>query len=1429
MDFYVIRERTQKKDSREIYPEFIVKRSKDLMIRGRSFYAVWNPETGLWSTDEYDVQTLVDKDLWAYKDKLQTDDQVSVKTMSGFSSNSWLQFRNYIGHVSDNYKQLDEALTFADTKVTKEDYISRRLPYSLSHGDCPAFKEILETLYDEEEARKILWCIGSVVAGDSKRIQKFAVMFGDPGSGKGTILEIVQQLFPGYCVSFNAKDLTSSSNQFSTEIFKSNPLVAIDPDADLSRIEDNTKLNTIVSHEIMLMNEKHKPTYNGRANCFLFLGSNKPVKITDAKSGVIRRLIDISPSGRKIAPRRYHQLRKQIGFELGAIAQYCLDIYSDMGEYYYENYKPLNMMFKTDEFFNFVEDCFSTFKSQDGVSLKAAYAMYKEYCEDSGAPFKLQKYKFREELKNYFRHFDDQARVDGKQIRSWYSGFRTDKFEQNGLGERKQEEKEEVWVCPEWLRLESQHSLLDDILADQPAQYADDGNKEHPLKYSWANVKTLLRELDTSKLHHVKTPLNLICVDFDKKDAEGKKNKLLNLKAASEWKETYAELSKGGEGLHLMYWYEGDVNRLKSIFGEDIEIKVFRGNASLRRRVSQCNAIPIATLTGGLPLKEERKKDDVINYMAVENEKELKKLIVNQIEQNLRKEVHGNTTQSINFIRKILDDAYGQPLPYDVTELRPRVLALANHSSHNASYCVTQVSQMHFQSKDLEEPVSLADMSYEDERIVFFDIEVFPNLVVICYKFLGDSQCFRLINPKSQDLEHFLRLKLVGFNNLRYDNFILWGIYTGKTVAEIYELSQALISGSRNAGSQEAKNISYTDIFDFLSKKQSLKKWEIALGFHHQELGLRWDKEVPEDLWNLVAEYCENDVRATEALWLSKQGQADWKAREILADISGLTVNDSTNSHTTRIIFGGNRHPQNEFNYRNMGDMSQEKLMDISPDLSLDPAYTRFTAEGKPIFPGYTYDAGKSLYRGEEVGEGGYVYAEPGIHRNVALLDIASMHPSSIVAENLFGDTYTQRFKDILQSRIYIKHKDFDSAKGLFDGKLAPYLDDPNQAKALSGALKIAINSVYGLTSASFDNPFRDIRNRDNIVAKRGALFMVNLKHEVQNRGFTVAHIKTDSIKIPNATPEIIQFVFEYGKLYGYTFEHEATYEKMCLVNNAVYIAKYAAEEDCRKQYGYIPEKNVVTGDFEPWTATGTQFQVPYVFKTLFSKEPVTFDDLCETKAVTTALYLDMNEGLPDVSEYEKELAKCKKEWNKAVKQNAAFPDSEEARQLSDKMAALREQIAPGHKYLFVGKTGRFCPVQLGAGGGLLCREKEGEYFAATGAKEYRWLEAETVRTLGMEKDIDRDYFDALVNEAVDAIDAYGDFELFVSDTKPSADVPPWQNPCGDMKYKTCFDCPHYHPIDSITIDDEVMGGDCKLHHSCDLDYDLGSSFFELN
>ena len=397
------------------------------------------------------------------------------------------------------------------------------------------------------------------------------------------------------------------------------------------------------------------------------------------------------------------------------------------------------------------------------------------------------------------------------------------------------------------------------------------------------------------------------------------------------------------------------------------------------------------------------------------------------------------------------------------------------------------------------------------------------------------------------------------------------------------------------------------------------------------------------------------------------------------------------------------------------------------------------------------------------------------MYTNVALLDIASMHPHSVIAEKLFGDEYTKNFEDLVHARIYIKHKEFDKAKSLFNGKLAKYLNDKDTAKKLSQALKIAINSVYGLTSANFDNPFRDIRNKDNIVAKRGALFMINLKHAVQEKGYIVAHIKTDSIKIPNATPEIIKFVTEYGKLYGYNFEHEATYDRMCLVNDAVYIARYSSIEKCYKLFGkdYVESNEDICKENKEnpgkWTATGAQFAVPYVFKTLFSKEDIVFEDMCETKSVAKGdLYLDMNFNLPDVSEYENELDKLRKSFKETCDGKIVKPDDFDSMNsvpgtFTDERDRLKNEISKGHNYIFVGRVGQFCPIKPDKGGGILYRCDNQKYYAVTGTKGYRWLESEVVKTLGKEADIDRSYYDKLVNDAVENISQYGDFTWFVA------------------------------------------------------------------
>ena len=1302
MDFFQIRtkEPRSSKGTVEVYPDFTVGRAKDLMVQGQSFYAVWDETTGLWSRDEYTVQILVDEEIRRYAENLENNGvPCTPKYLYSFSTNGWKQFRTFMKNVSDNSHPLDTKVTFANTDVKKSDYASRRLTYNLAPGDMSAYEELISLLYTDEERAKFEWAIGAIIAGDAKKIQKFLVFYGAPGTGKSTVMDIVYKLFGGlvvdggYVATFDAKALVGNNNGFSTSAFKDNPLVAIQHDGDLSRIEDNTKLNSIVSHEIMPINEKYKAVYDTKINALLFMGTNKPVRISDSKSGLIRRLIDVHPTGKKHNVERYFELIAQVDFELGAIANHCLEVYKSMGKNFYNAYRPLDMMLQTDMFFNFIEAYYDVFKSQNSTTLKQAWEFYKEYSEEANLEYKLQMIKFREELKNYFSEYHERIIMDGSSIRKYYSGFVAQPF------------KTPLAQDPKTfsLVLEETTSLFDEVFADVPAQYGKSGDT--PSKY-WTNeerlidgemktprpdqvINTTLKDLDTSKIHFVKVPENHIVIDFDLKDEDGNKSLARNLEAASQWPATYAELSKSGGGVHLHYTYDGDTGELATSYSEGIEVKVYRGGASLRRKLSKCNNVAIATISSGLPFKE---KKAMIDQKTLQSEKGLRDLIA----RNLRKEIHPGTKSSMDFIAKILDDAYKSGMVYDVTDLRPTLMVFANNSTNQAPACLKILTNLKLASEDVSSQTTERMVMPKDDRIVFYDVEVYPNLFVICWKYNDSPTVVRMINPSAKDVEQLLQFKLVGFNNRKYDNHILWARFMGYNNEQLYILSQKIISNDKDAMFGKAYELSYADIYDFTSEKKSLKKWMIELGLHHMEMDLPWDKPVdPKDIPRIV-EYCVNDVNGTEAVF--KHREQDFVARQILAALSGLSVNDTTQKHTARIIFGTDRNPQDKFIYTNL---SHE-------------------------FPGYVYDFGKSTYRDEEVGEGGYVYAEPGMYSNVAVLDVASMHPTTIEVLELFGP-YTPNFAALKAARVAIKHEDYDSAGKMLGGVLEPYLSSKDDAEALSYALKIVINIVYGLTSAKFPNPFRDPRNKDNIVAKRGALFMIDLKHAVEGEGFQVVHIKTDSIKIPNATPEIINFVVDFGERYGYDFEHEATYDKFCLVNDAVYIAKVGWNAKNKPPY---------------WYAVGAQFQHPIVYKALFSNEPITFEDLCETKQVSSpsAMYLDFGE-------------------------NQATP------------------ATPYKGMFFVGRVGRFLPVYRTEGGGKLVRVKDDKHYAVAGTKDHLWLESEMVKEMNFDavdrmtfEDItqtmhgdgsitdivDMSYYESLVNNAMETIEKFGNFAEFV-------------------------------------------------------------------
>ena len=1367
-----------------ISPDFDVNlRTEDLMVRGGDFYAVWDEDEGLWSTNEQTVTDKVDSILKERKREEEENpscrfDRIVVRTMRRSSTKMIDRWHKFVkDQMRDTYHPLDKTITFSNTEVKKSDYVSKRLGYPLKKGNTPAYDELVSTLYDPDERRKLEWIIGAIISGDSRHIQKFGVLYGAPGSGKSTFLKIIEKLFKGYTISFSAKSMGSKNNDFALDSFKNDPLVAIDSEAKLSKIEDNTMLNSVVSHDAIEVNPKYGKKFNSRFEAFLLMATNEPVKITDAKSGLLRRLIDINPSGRKVQPyKKYLKLTQQVEYELGGIAWHCLEVYKELGEDYYGDYVPRQMMALTNDFYDFMDSNYDDFSRRDVITETEIWKRYKDYCDFAGV-YQQSLRAVRQEIKNYFKNFEERGVIDGKRVRRMYSGFRTDRFTDSEPKEEKTEEPEE----PEesWLKFDCTKSLFDEQFSDWKAQYEVDYGKGVQPEVSWRKCKTRLCDIDTSRVHyvHLADGIVLIMIDFDIPNENGEKDFELNLAAASKYPPTYAELSKSGGGIHLYYFWDGDPSELSNVAAPHVEIKTFPGDSAIRRKLTKCNDIPIATLSSGLP-KKKRKESKVLDGKTFRSERQLRKKIATCLVKGYLKVP--STTENIHFIRDMLEDAYNSGQKYNVTDMREDIKWFAEHSSHQKEHCIDVVGEMKFKSDDKEEVTSNA-VENDIPKIVI-DTEIYrpdpetgnEGLFLVCYKELGTDlvpeSVTALINPKPHEIEELFKYGHIGFNNLEYDCYMLWAASMGQGNQELYDLSQNIITYHRqDVKTYKAKEMVYVDVYDICKaagEGMGLKKWEIKLqkegklpeSVIHKEMGIPWDQPAPKDRWDEIIGYCKNDVLATEVVYWETQPflAARLLQVDLVHALHGKNVRafprDTANTLSKRIIFGSERKPQYAFNYRDLSkpvgsDQYREYRDKFGPDYKFRvwnekglPEYQDYIEgmnlpDGYSIlafFPGYTFDqfapkGKKSFFMDDYGGEGGRIFSAPGLYEDVWDGDIASQYPHSIMAEMLFGPDYTKTFSEIVKARIAVKHKDFDTAGKLLNGALKPYLKEET-AKDLAQALKIVINSIYGLTSASFENEFKDPRNKDNIVAKRGNLFMMVLKNQIEQMGYEVCHIKTDSIKIPNADEKVKEFVLKFGREYGYEFETEAEFKKFVLLNDAAYVGR------CKDG---------------SWAFKADQFKPSFLQKMLFTKEKIVFEDYCQTFSVQQgAIYLDKNEDLEDVTQLEKRFDYL----DRKLKKEEVPKGFDNLDQVEKEMGELDARIRAGHQLEFIGRVGQFVPVVDGVGGGPLYRVHEGRRFALSGTSGYKWLEAETVKLYGWQDKVDLGYFRAICDETVDDI-----------------------------------------------------------------------------
>lgn len=1163
MDFYkvVVQESTRRGDDYDykVYPKFNLIRSKDILVRGGMLWGFWNKDK--WNNSEYDLYRMIDEDIFNKIEELKAEfpNKVIIGNLINDSSTNLLKnIRQYYKDMEQLNVDLDSTILFADHKIKREDYATFKLHYIPEKNSTPFFDAMFTKLYEPEELEKILWILGCALTGRTKEVSKMLYLFGEKGSGKGTVLDLIKDMLVGYYTSINLGELIGRGAH-GTEQVRNSPML-IDEDSDVSKGVNLENLMKMVSHEPIMINPKGKTMYPLVFDGLILTASNKVIKMPNIDHGMVRRPLIVHPSSRRHDYDDYLRYKEGMKFEHAYIAYRAIEVFNTLGPSYYDDDNNTEMLMEGNLIHAFVEENYMLFKN--GVSLNQAAELYKLYLEDYALDTQGYKRDLKVGLTRYFETFSKQKKINGKVIKNYYEGFKNDK-----VMNRETHVEKTMTVIDTFTHEED---LLKKLINKNPAQYANDDG--FPTS-KWSNTSGQLFRIDTSKLHYTKLEKNHIVIDFDIKK-NGVKNLNENIKAASVFPETYGEISKSGAGIHLHYIYEGDVNELASIYSEDIEIKVFKGNASLRRMFTKSNGINKISTISGLPVKEKGATIMLENFDITE------KILRTMIIRNLNKEYHSSTASSVNYIEFLVQTAIDNKIEYDVSDLKSRMIMFAMQSSNQSKKCVAIINGLQLKT-ELDETIETKSIKIvKDSDIVFYDIEVKPNFLLVCYGQLkpdgsiphpDDIQV--MINPEITDIEDFLLKPIAAFNNRRYDNHILFGRMLGESLYEVYCRSKQIIN---NIGglNQSAYNISYVDIYDYTSKKQSLSKWEVELGLEHVEYTGDWDAPIEESEIPKMVRYCKNDVIAE--MHVFKHTYADYEARCMISEISGLDVNKSTATHVAKILFGNDKKASESFVYT---DLSKE-------------------------FPGYTFDGFKSSYKGEDPSEGGYVNVQVGYYENVPVLDIKSMHPNSLIQLNYFGK-YTPGFAELVKLRVLIKEGKLDEAKLMFGGKLAEYVDrDP---KKLAYSLKIVINIIYGMTSARFSNPFKHPDNRDNIIAKRGALFMIDLNEELDKKGNKPIHTKTDSVKLHNPSEDIIKFVFDYGIKYGYEFDLEDDFEKIWLVNKAIYVGKIKNEPDPAKA----------------WKTVGAQFQQPYIRKKIFTQEPIELDDLKITKSVRGKIFMN--------------------------------------------------------------------------------------------------------------------------------------------------------------------------------------------------------------
>ena len=316
----------------------------------------------------------------------------------------------------------------------------------------------------------------------------------------------------------------------------------------------------------------------------------------------------------------------------------------------------------------------------------------------------------------------------------------------------------------------------------------------------------------------------------------------------------------------------------------------------------------------------------------------------------------------------------------------------------------------------------------DTENLLFYDIEVFSQNAFVVFKDIN-KRLKRVFHNNFVGLSDFIRGKtLVGYNNYYYDDKILTYMLDLKTVQQIKDLNDKIISGEdvRFVGKPKFDSLDCFQQIDV--SRPSLKKVEGNMGRMILESSVPFtiDRELTPDEYEDVLHYCMYDVDTTIDVF-KKRLKSYFKPKISLVEMLGRE--DAIKWNTTTIS-------ANLLLKKPLPKWSNIRVPEWMMDLVPPEVKEMWLTKDKGTMTIFDFE------NAIQFAFGGLHGAHTSIKKvkNVKLLDVTSMYPSIIILLKVLGDEGTKIYQEILEKRIAVKHVD----------------------KILSDALKLILNSVYG-------------------------------------------------------------------------------------------------------------------------------------------------------------------------------------------------------------------------------------------------------------------------------------------------------------------------------------------------------------------------------